>query len=127
MKRIEQWLRDRMGMDFNTVGPAVLERTVRQRMRLRGVTSLREYYAVLTDSTAEAEELIELAVVPETWFFRDPEAFRALTQLARTALDITTFGPAADASAGCRWKCERRRRLPVAPGNAPARRVGCGC
>lgn len=94
MKRIEQWLRDRMGMDFNTVGPAVLERTVRQRMRLRGVTSLREYYAVLTDSTAEAEELIELAVVPETWFFRDPEAFRALTQLARTALDITTFGPA---------------------------------
>jgi chemotaxis protein methyltransferase WspC len=36
----------------------------------------------LQSSTVELQELIEAVVVPETWFFRDPEAFAALVRLA---------------------------------------------
>ena len=40
------------------------------------------YYELLTASPPELQELIETVIVPETWFFRDPEAFVELKRIA---------------------------------------------
>jgi chemotaxis protein methyltransferase WspC len=42
------------------------------------VLTLLEYSQILKYSKEELAELIELLVVPETWFFRDPEIFKHL-------------------------------------------------
>ncbi len=41
------------------------------------------YWERVRGSRAELQALIEAVVVPETWFFRDREAFAALARLAR--------------------------------------------
>jgi chemotaxis protein methyltransferase WspC len=40
-----------------------------------------DYWGCLCASADELQELIEAVVVPETWFFRDPQAFVALIRL----------------------------------------------
>jgi chemotaxis protein methyltransferase WspC len=46
-----------------------------------GLQQMEEYWQLLTASNDELQELIEAVVVPETWFFRDPDAFAALSRL----------------------------------------------
>src|SRR6185312_4827198 len=46
-----------------------------------GLTQVEDYLRRLRDSNDELQELIEAVVVPETWFFRDPQAFVALVRL----------------------------------------------
>ncbi|MES2743125.1 MAG: CheR family methyltransferase [Pseudomonadota bacterium] len=77
----EQLLRQASGL---TVQPEAAERAVRQRMELRGFDDSEAYLAALTPQ--EMAELIELVVVPESWFFRDPEAFAAFTGVVRARL-----------------------------------------
>jgi len=54
---------------------SVAERAVQQRMAALGI-SAREHYLPLLASD-ELQALIELVVVPESWMFREPEAFGA--------------------------------------------------
>ena len=42
-----------------------------------------DYWQRLKGSRGELQELIEVVVVPETWFSRDREAFAELTRVAR--------------------------------------------
>ena len=63
-------------------GPTVL-RAAHERMRSRGLDSVSAYMQVLDADTAEMADLIELLVVPETWLFRNPEAFAAASEFAR--------------------------------------------
>jgi chemotaxis protein methyltransferase WspC len=48
--------------------------------------ALEAYWQLLTASPEERQALVELIVVPETWFFRDREAFAALARLANERL-----------------------------------------
>ncbi|GAB2921974.1 hypothetical protein GCM10027093_71170 [Paraburkholderia jirisanensis] len=48
--------------------------------------ALDAYWQLLTASPEERQVLVELIVVPETWFFRDREAFAALARLANERL-----------------------------------------
>lgn len=77
----KQWLKETMGLDTDTIGPTVVDRAVRERMAASASGSLSEYWQLLRDSASEQQELIEAVVVPETWFFRDTEAFAALARI----------------------------------------------
>lgn len=81
MKQVEQLLRERIGLDPASVGSALIERTVRLRMKTLGLRRIEDYDAFLQSSAPEWEELVESVVVGETWFFRDREPFTALARL----------------------------------------------
>lgn len=84
MRVLEQQLRERIGLDAATLGPSIIERTVRLRMKSLRLEGVPDYRALLQRSPAEWKELIESVVVAETWFFRDREPFTALTRLVLT-------------------------------------------
>ena len=64
-----------------SVSKVVAERAVRQRMEQTGFSDSAAYLQALTP--AEMTQLIELVVVPESWLFRDPQAFYATVDLVR--------------------------------------------
>lgn len=82
MRHIEALLRRHIGLDPASVGSALIERTVRLRMKQHGLKRIETYRDLLATSHHELSELIEAVVVTETWFFRDREPFNAFTQLA---------------------------------------------
>lgn len=75
---IEQHLKSTIGLDATTVGTATIGRAIAQRIDVCGVHSESEYWSLLRKKPDELQALIERVVVPETWFFRYPEAFRML-------------------------------------------------
>ena len=86
LPRIESLLKQRMGLDAASIGAAAIERAVRERISVCSAGDLDVYWQHLNASEVELQELIEAVVVPETWFFRDREAFAALTRLALAGL-----------------------------------------
>lgn len=76
MRRIEALLQREIGLDPAALGSALVERSVRTRMKLHGLESAADYLQLLLRSRAELEELTESVVVTETWFFRDHEPFQ---------------------------------------------------
>lgn len=57
---------------------AVVERAVRQRMARTATRDQDTYLKRITPE--ELEALVELVVVPESWFYRDPQAFQAAAE-----------------------------------------------
>jgi chemotaxis protein methyltransferase WspC len=91
----ETWLSQETGIDASSLGINALERAVQDRVRLTlsvdPVKAVAEdavdaYWRLLIDSPEERLALIEALVVPETWFFRDREAFVALARLVNEKL-----------------------------------------
>jgi chemotaxis protein methyltransferase WspC len=78
---IEALLRESMGLDVASIGSAAIDRALRDRMAASRLADAGSYAQLLEASPTEMQELIEAVVVPETWFFRNPEAFRALARL----------------------------------------------
>lgn len=83
IEHIERLLKTRIGLDAESVGRSVIERAVRQRMTANQQRALEDYWTILGGSPREQQALVEAVVVPETWFFRYPESFRALAGLAQ--------------------------------------------
>ena len=67
-----------------SLGALVVERAVAERMAARTVHCVDSYLGTI--DRAELQRLIELVVVPESWMFRDPEAFGATVRYARERL-----------------------------------------
>ena len=84
MDDIVQLLKEVLGLDVASIGRPSVERAVRGRMTACALTELGAYREHVRSSRPELQALIEAVVVPETWFFRDREAF---VVLARTAVD----------------------------------------
>ena len=63
-----------IGLDVSTVGTSLVERAVQRRMSKIGVAELERYVTLLAESEEELQELVEEVVVPETYFFREPDA-----------------------------------------------------
>ncbi len=82
MAELQKLLQETMGLDAASIGSANIERAVRQRQQACGVKALDAYLSHVRECAGELQELIEAVVVPETWFFRDSEAFAALGKLA---------------------------------------------
>jgi chemotaxis protein methyltransferase WspC len=81
--RIAALLKEKMGLDADSIGVACVERAVRERLAARGLKDVQVYWDELVTLEQELQELIEAIVIPETWFFRDPEAFAALVRVVR--------------------------------------------
>jgi len=77
----EGLLKETMGLDSASVGSATIDSAVRLRMDSLGFNQTEEYWERLRTSNDELQELIEAVVVPETWFFRDQDAFTALARI----------------------------------------------
>jgi chemotaxis protein methyltransferase WspC len=84
--RVTALLKEKMGLDAASIGTASIERAVRERLSACGSQDSEAYWEHLCASEIELQALIEGVVVPETWFFRDREAFTALTRIAHAAL-----------------------------------------
>lgn len=80
--QVEQLLKQLIGLEAESVGRSVVERAVRQRMASQALLDETQYWLWLSQSSTEQQALIEAVVVPETWFFRYPESFAALADLA---------------------------------------------
>ncbi|WP_377703905.1 CheR family methyltransferase [Pseudoduganella sp. UC29_71] len=80
-----------------TVSRAAADRAIRERMDITGEVNREHYLANLTP--AELTELVELVVVPESWLFRDAQAFSVAVEFvqARLALGAGSAGRAARA------------------------------
>jgi chemotaxis protein methyltransferase WspC len=80
---LQELLKQTMGLDAASIGASAIERAVQERAaacELEGVEAYRDH---LRRSKTELQQLIEAIVVPETWFFRDPEAFAAMERIVR--------------------------------------------
>lgn len=82
-KPIEQRLKDHIGLDPASLGPKAVEHAASERMRVLGINTIPSYAALVSTSAEELEALIELVVIPETWFFRDREPFIFLAHFIR--------------------------------------------
>jgi chemotaxis protein methyltransferase WspC len=77
---LERWI----GLDAHTVGSTAIARAVRVRMGDCGETDETTFLTRLTRDDAERDRFIDEVVVPESWFFRDPQIFDVLRQRAAT-------------------------------------------
>lgn len=84
--RFFSFLKDRIGLDVASVGEAIIERALRQRCTATESADDDAYWNLLQSSGGEQQALIEAVIVPETWFFRYPESFASLSNLARERL-----------------------------------------
>ncbi|WP_144111338.1 CheR family methyltransferase [Paraburkholderia sp. BCC1886] len=87
-RRFADLLHRTMGLDAASLGHSAIERAVDQRAaawRADGHDDapLAAYWEATQASPAMVQALVETVVVPETWFFRDADAFKALARLAR--------------------------------------------
>ena len=80
---IIQLLRETIGLDPDSIGQPAVERAIQERQAASGLSDARAYCARVLTSKDELQALVESVVVPETWFFRDPGAFDALSAVVR--------------------------------------------
>src|SRR5262245_27215981 len=83
LRAIADLLKDKIGLDPGSVGPQFLLRAASQRIRDLNMNDLADYIAHVRQSATELDELIEEAIVPESWFFRDERPFEWLRDEVR--------------------------------------------
>jgi len=76
--KITSMLKETIGLDEAAIGSAAIRHAIARRMKQSGMADEGDYLALLQESQLELTALIEEVVVPETWFFRQREAFRLM-------------------------------------------------
>jgi chemotaxis protein methyltransferase WspC len=82
IKEFGDLLKRSIGLDASSIGISAVERAVQARQVAFDGCDRAEYWERLRAGGDELQALIEAVVVPETWFFRDPEAFNAVARVA---------------------------------------------
>ncbi|MCX6878493.1 MAG: chemotaxis protein CheR [Verrucomicrobia bacterium] len=100
---ILETLRSHAGIDAAQTGEAFLRAEIR-----RAIQACAHPHRLLDPATPEWQSLLEASLVPETWFFRHPEAFEALARWT-----TQTWHPAHPGA------CLRVLSLPCATGEEP--------
>ncbi|EJM07868.1 methylase of chemotaxis methyl-accepting protein [Pseudomonas sp. GM16] len=67
-QRFFDFLKERIGLDVTSVGPAIIERAVRQRTTLSQAAHANEYWQLLQGSRDEQQALIEAGSFPRHGF-----------------------------------------------------------
>uniref|UniRef100_A0A9E7ZU53 protein-glutamate O-methyltransferase n=1 Tax=Bosea sp. NBC_00436 TaxID=2969620 RepID=A0A9E7ZU53_9HYPH len=83
IRDFEKLLRETIGLSMETVGASVIRHALKRRMAASAIPDLHAYWAFVVESPDERQELIDAVIVPETWFFRDREAFAAMIRHLR--------------------------------------------
>lgn len=91
-RRFTDLLHRTIGLDAASLGHSAIERAVDQRAAAwcadgHADATLSDYWEAAQASPAMVQALVETVVVPETWFYRDADAFKALARLAYERLD----------------------------------------
>lgn len=71
-------LRQRIGLNPESIGTVSVEKTVRERIEMSGAASAEDYVRKINCSAAELDRLVESVVVQETSFFRNATPFITL-------------------------------------------------
>lgn len=79
---LQQWI----GLDSQTIGTAAVSRAIQIRMQACGDSEEGGYLARLTRDADEQVRFIDEIVVPESWFFRDPQVFACVQRSATTQI-----------------------------------------
>ena len=79
-KRIEQLLKQQIGLHAESIGASGVQVAVRTRMSACGARTQQAYLELLSSRPEELVLLIDEVVVRETWFFREPAAFTLLCE-----------------------------------------------
>ncbi len=92
---IVHYIENKIGLKPGGITPAVWEWVLKERMNLCTISTYKEYYERLVSSRDECQALIELIIIPESWFFRDKGSFeflvRAVRQQVRPFIRILSF------------------------------------
>ncbi len=83
---IEQILRDKIGLNYDSIGRKNVESAVAAHMKKYGVSSEKELLKLVTESEEHFEKLAQSVLVPETWFFRYSASFAFLAEYAKKNL-----------------------------------------
>ncbi|HAO11334.1 MAG TPA: hypothetical protein DCQ51_09230, partial [Planktothrix sp. UBA8407] len=75
LDKIARLLSQTIGLDPDIASPNQIARSAETRRVKCKLPDLESYWARLQTSATELEELIEILIVPETWFFRDGKPF----------------------------------------------------
>jgi two-component system CheB/CheR fusion protein len=81
LREVLSYLRTRTGRDFSYYKRATIVRRVSRRMQVNAVNDLPAYLSVLRTNPGEAGALLQDLLISVTNFFRDREAFDALSLL----------------------------------------------
>jgi len=73
-------VRDASGVDFGLYKQTTLQRRIRRRMVVHRLDNLKEYVRYVREHPSELEELYRDILIHVTGFFRDKEAYDALTE-----------------------------------------------
>ena len=85
-ERVFQLLRERFGADFSHYKNATIDRRLQRRVELLGFDSLDEYASKMANDMDEADALYGDFLIEVTEFFRDEQAFEALSKKVITKL-----------------------------------------
>jgi chemotaxis protein methyltransferase WspC len=83
---IAQLLKTSIGLDMASVSKSFIEAAIKSRIAKTQTSNIDHYLQRLQDVPMELAELIEEAVIPETWFFRDVEAIWSMVRNAKERL-----------------------------------------
>lgn len=91
-RRFVDLLHRTIGLDAASLGHYSIERAVDQHAAAwcadgHADATLADYWEAAHVSPSMVQALVETVVVPETWFYRDADAFRALARLAHERFD----------------------------------------
>jgi chemotaxis protein methyltransferase WspC len=81
---VESVLDDYSGLDVQSIGRQIFERAAELRLNQASEGSYTCYLKRLKAEAEEVAQLLDLLLVPETWFFRDAGTFAFLTALVKS-------------------------------------------
>ncbi len=82
LKKIFVLLRAQTGHDFTSYKPSTITRRIERRMAVQQIETMAGYVKFLQVTPAEVEALFRDMLIGVTNFFRDPEAFKELEEVA---------------------------------------------
>ncbi|MGK7943265.1 MAG: CheR family methyltransferase [Microcystaceae cyanobacterium] len=84
LDQIRDLITQKIGLDFQIIGEKNLLRAINHRCLSYNNIDIPTYWQKLSVSPTEFQELIELLLVSETWFFRDSQPFEFLKEHSRS-------------------------------------------
>lgn len=81
---VAEFLSRTIGLEPSSLGESGLVHAVDALMKIMGCDNERDFIEKIQNDTEAFDRLITATTVPETWFFREPQAFAAMEELAKS-------------------------------------------
>lgn len=81
MSFLVRHLRERIGLDPESLGANTLSRAITARMKFLAINDLNQYSQIVMSDEVECQALVEDLMVPESWFFRGGKLFPYLGKI----------------------------------------------